>query len=173
MPEVCVAGCGDHQEQRLQRLRELLHQIHYSTNANLTVSEIVILVALGLLAWLNRKDKQWLPIIYSMFLILYITLLRRAPGYNENIQLHLKLWPNAGVWAGNLLNLILYIPFAWTSQKWKPNRKKIVAAAFMLSVCCEVLQYFTGRGMADVNDILFNTLGTAVGVWLAEMAKLY
>lgn len=154
-------------------MRELLHQIHYSTNANLTVSEIVILVALGLLAWLNRKDKQWLPIIYSMFLILYITLLRRAPGYNENIQLHLKLWPNAGVWAGNLLNLILYIPFAWTSQKWKPNRKKIVAAAFMLSVCCEVLQYFTGRGMADVNDILFNTLGAAVGVWLAEMAKLY
>ena len=49
----------------------------------------------------------------------------------------------------------------------------MVVAAFMLSVCCEVLQYFTGIGMADVNDILFNTLGAAVGVWLAEMAKLY
>ena len=102
-----------------------------------------------------------------MFLILYITLLRRAPGYNENIRLHLKLWPNAGVWAGNLLNLILYGPFGWTSQRWKANRKRIVIAAFVLSVCCEVLQYVTGRGMADVNDILFNTLGTAVGIWLA------
>ena len=29
------------------------------------------------------------------------------------------------------------------------------------------------RGMADVNDILFNTLGAVVVVWLAEMAKLY
>lgn len=149
-------------------MRELLHQIHYSTSANLTVPEIVILVALGLLAWLNHKDKRWLPTAYSVFLILYITLLRRAPGYNENARLFLKLWPNTGVWAGNLLNLILYVPFGWTSQRWKPNRKRIVIAAFMLSVCCEVHQYFTGRGMADVNDILFNTLGAAVGIWLAE-----
>ena len=149
-------------------MRELLHQIHYSTSANLTVTEIVILVVLGFLAWFNRKDKQWLPTAYSVFLILYITLLRRAPGYNENIRMHLKLWPNAGVWAGNLLNLILYIPFGWTSQRGKSNRKRIVAVAFMLSVCCEILQYFTGRGMADINDILFNTLGAAVGIWLAE-----
>lgn len=148
----------------------LLHQIHYSTSANLSISEAMLLVALGLLAWLNRKDKQWLPVVYSVFLILYITLLRRAPGYNENIRLHLKLWPNAGVWAGNLLNLILYVPFSWTSRRWKPNRKRIVVIAFILSVGCEVLQFATGRGMTDVNDILFNTLGAAVGVWLAEKA---
>ena len=96
----------------------LLHQIHYSTSANLSISEAMLLVALGLLAWLNRKDKQWLPVVYSVFLILYITLLRRAPGYNENIRLHLKLWPNAGVWAGNLLNLIqLDKPEMETKQK--------------------------------------------------------
>lgn len=149
-------------------MRELLHQIHYSTSANLSISECVILIALGLLAWLNRKEKSWLPTVYSVFLILYITLLRRAPGYNENIRLHLKLWSNAGVWAGNLLNLILYVPFGWTSQRWKPNRKKIAIAAFLLSVCCEVLQYFTGRGMTDVNDVLFNTLGAVVGICFSE-----
>lgn len=149
-------------------MRELLHQIHYSTSANLTGPEIAILAALGLLAWLNRKDKHWLPTAYSVFLILYITLLRRAPGYNESIRLHLKLWPNAGVWAGDFLNLILYVPFGWTSQRWKPNQKGIVVVAFLLSVCCEVLQYFTGRGMADVNDVLFNTMGSAAGVWLVE-----
>lgn len=149
-------------------MRELLYQIHYSTSANLTIPEIAILVAIGLLAWLNRKEKSWIPTAYSVFLIFYITLLRRALGYNENIRLHLKLWPNAGVWAGNLLNLILYIPFGWTSQRCKPNRKRIVVVSFILSLCCEVLQYFTGRGMADVNDMLFNTLGAAVGIWLAE-----
>ena len=146
----------------------LLHQIHYSASANLTIGECVILITLGVLAWLNRKEKSWLPTAYSVFLILYITFLRREPGYNENMRLHLKLWPNAGVWAGNFLNLILYIPFGWTSLKRKPNRKMIVVAAFLLSVCCEVLQHFTGRGLADVNDVLFNTLGTAVGIWLAE-----
>lgn len=103
-----------------------------------------------------------------MFFVFYITLLRRAPGYNENIRLHLKLWPNADVWAGNLLNLILYVPFGWTGQRWKTNRKRIVAVAFLLSVCCEELQYFTGRGMTDVNDVLFNTLGAVVGAWIAS-----
>lgn len=134
----------------------------------MSIGECAILIALWLLAWLSGKEKSWFPTAYSVFLILYIMLLRRALGYNEIIRLHLKLWPNAGVWAGNLLNLILCVPFGWTGQRWKPNRKRIVVAAFMLSVCCEVLQYFTGRGMADVNDILFNTLGAAVGIWLAE-----
>ena len=133
-------------------MREFVYQIHCSTSANLTVGEGIILIGLGLLAWLNRRDKKWFPTAYSVFLIFYITLLRRAPGYNENIRLH----------------LILYVPFGWTGQRWKMNRKRIIAAAFLLSVCCEELQYFTGRGMADVNDVLFNTLGAVVGAWIAS-----
>ena len=149
-------------------MREFVYQIHCSTSANLTVGEGFILIVLGLLAWFNRRDKKWFPTTYSVFLIFYITLLRRAPGYNENIRLHLKLWPNAGVWAGNLLNLILYVPFGWTCQRWKTDGRRIVAAAFLLSVCCEELQYFTGRGVADVNDVLFNTLGAMIGIWIAS-----
>ena len=149
-------------------MKELLRQIRSNAVSNLTAAECVVLVVLGLAALIMRKKKPWLQVIYSVFLILYITLLRRAPGYNESIKLHLKLWPNAGVWAGNFLNLFLYVPFGWTSQWLKQNKKKIIIAAFALSMCCELLQYFTGRGMADVNDILFNTLGAAAGVWLAR-----
>lgn len=146
----------------------ILHQLHKATSANLSIPEIILLLLLAIVAWHNRKDKQWFPPIYCVFLILYITLLRRAPGYNESIRLRLKLWPNAGVWAGNLLNLILYVPYGTTSWQWKREGKKIVVAGFALSVFCEVLQYLTGRGMADVNDVLFNTLGAAVGVWLVR-----
>ena len=66
-----------------------------------------------------------------------------------------------------MLNLILYVPYGATSWQRKREGKKIVFAGFALSMFCEVLQYLTGRGMADVNDVLFNTLGAAVGVWLA------
>ena len=149
-------------------MRELLSQIHYATSANLSFSEIVLLVLLGTIAWHGRKEHPGFPLVYSVFLILYITLLRRAPGYNESIRLRLKLWPNAGVWAGNLLNLLLYVPYGATSWQWKQEGRKIVAAGFTLSMFCEALQYLTGRGMADVNDVLFNTLGAAVGVWLAK-----
>ena len=149
-------------------MNKLLQEIHYCTISNLTVVECVELTAFGLLAWRIRKREWGCLVSCSTFLILYITLLRRAPGYNENVRLHLKLWPDAGIWAGNLLNLFLYVPFGWASQRWKSNRKKTVIAAFMLSLCCEVLQYFTGRGMADVNDVLFNTLGAEVGTWLLK-----
>lgn len=149
-------------------MRELLSQINYATSANLSLSELVLLVLLGTIAWHDRKEHPSFPLVYSVFLILYITLLRRAPGYNESIRLRLKLWPNAGVWAGNLLNLILYVPYGVTSWQWKRKEKKIVTVGLALSVACEVLQYLTRRGMADVNDVLFNTLGAAVGVWLAK-----
>lgn len=145
----------------------ILHQLHKTTSENLSIPEVILFLLLAFTTWHNRKEHPSLPPIYCVFLILYITLLRRAPGYNESIRLHLKLWPNAGVWAGNLLNLILYVPYGTTCWQWKQERKKIIVAGFALSVFCEVLQYLTGRGMADVNDVLFNTLGAAVGVWLA------
>ena len=149
-------------------MRELLSQIHYAISANLSLSGIILLALLGTIAWHNRKEHPSLPPVYCVFLILNITLLRRALGYNESVCLHLKLWPNAGVWAGNLLNLILYMPYGTTSWHWKRKGKKIVAIGFALSVFCEALQYLTGRGMADVNDVLFNTLGTLAGLCIAK-----
>lgn len=148
----------------------LLHQIHYSASLNMTPGELVFLAILGILAWKGRKKLSWLLLGYSVFLILYITILRRAPGYDENVRLHLKFLPNAGLWAGNLLNLILYIPFGYTAQKHLHGQKsKVVFGGLILSVCCEVVQYITVRGCADVNDILFNTLGAAVGAWLTAL----
>lgn len=94
--------------------------------------------------------------------------MRRAPGYNEEVQLRIKLWPNAGVWAGDFLNLLLYVPYGETSWQWKREGKKIVAIGFALSMFCEAMQYLTGRGMADVNDVLFNTLGAVAGVCIAK-----
>lgn len=149
-------------------MSSILYQIHKATSANLSLSEIILLTFIATVAWLNRRDKNWLPIFYCVFLILHITLLRRAPGYNESIRLRLKLWPNVGIWVGNLLNLVLYVPFGMASWCWKRDGKKIVAVGFGLSIFCELMQYLTGRGMADVNDVLFNTLGAAVGVWVAK-----
>lgn len=72
------------------------HQLHKATSANVSIPEIILLLLLARIAWHNRKDKQWLPVAYCVFLILYITLLRRVPGYNETIRLHLKLLLAAG-----------------------------------------------------------------------------
>ena len=88
-------------------LQELMHQLHYSTSLNLSGKEILFLVLLGVAVWLaGRKRKHILPGYYT-FMSLYITILRRAPGYDESIRWNLRFWPSAGIWAGNLLNILL------------------------------------------------------------------
>lgn len=149
-------------------LSNLLAQIHYSASLNMSGREAVFLLLLAGLAWMMGRKKPMVLCAYSIFLILYITLLRRAPGYNEQIHLHLRFWPEAGVWAGNLLNLFLYIPFGWSFVQWKRKSGvwQILLTGFVLSVFCEALQYVTGRGWADVNDVVFNVLGMDCGAWI-------
>lgn len=145
-----------------------VHQLHYATSANLTATEAAMLIVLGLLAVLTRKKFGWAPVVYATFLILYITLFRRAPGYKESILLPLRLYPSLGIWVGNLLNLILYIPFGWAVQGWRGKTQWVILSGLCLSVFCEAMQYLTVRGQADLNDVLFNTLGAAFSVWLSR-----
>lgn len=126
-------------------MSEFVHQLNYSTSANLTVAEAIVLMLLGLVAILTRQKWHGVLGAYSLFLILYITLLRRAPGYRESILLSLKLYPHVGIWVGNLLNLILYVPFGWAAQRWKRKPKALILAGLCLSVFCEVMQYLTIR----------------------------
>lgn len=147
----------------LQGLRE-------GISGNLSALEAAALLVLAVLAWLARKQFPMIPAIYSVFLVLYITLLRRAPGYDEEIRWHLAFWSVVGLWAGNLLNLALFVPLGWTAAGLTKRRAKgilfVVLFAFTLSLCCEIAQYLLGRGQADSNDIFFNTLGAAVGAAL-------
>lgn len=147
----------------LQGLRE-------GISGNLSALEAVALLVLAVLAWLTRRQFPILPVVYSVFLVLYITLLRRAPGYDEEIRWHLAFWSGVGLWAGNLLNLALFVPLGWTAAGLAKCRAKgilfVVLFAFTLSLCCEIAQYLLGRGQADSNDIFFNTLGAAVGAAL-------
>ena len=153
---------------------DVLHELQRSARMNLSAIEAILLVGVAGMAWRGRNKVLWLPVAYSAFLILYITLLRRSPGYDEHVRLQLQLLPNVGVLVGNLLNVVLYIPLGWTAAKWKrssdtQSRKQLVLFGAFFSTFCELTQYFTGRGWADINDVLFNTLGMAVGLLLGSV----
>ncbi len=81
---------------------------------------MVCLSILALLAWLCRKNHPIIPVIFSVFLILHITLLRRAPGYDETIKIHLRLLPNVGVWAD--INDIVFNTAGTVAGVWTAKR---------------------------------------------------
>lgn len=43
--------------------------------------------------------------------------------------------------------------------------------ALLFSVCVETIQYIGGYGLAEVDDVICNTLGAAIGFGLWKMIK--
>ena len=74
----------------------LLQGLREGISGNLSALEVAALLVLAALVWLARKRLPVLPAVYSVFLVLYITLLRRAPGYDEEIRWHLAFGPAPG-----------------------------------------------------------------------------
>ena len=151
------------------------HGLWDGINGNLSALEAAALLALAAFAYTVRKRLPALPVAYSVFLAVYITLLRRAPGYDEAIRWHLAVWLGAGLWAGNLLNFALFLPLGWTAASLTRRTLRgallVILCGCALSVCCETTQYLLARGQADINDILFNTLGTAAGMGLHRKTR--
>ena len=70
----------------------------------------------------------------------------------------------------SLLNILMMMPFGFGLPFISSFRmKKVVLAGFYLSIVIELLQFITGFlanttfRVADINDIIFNTLGVAIG----------
>lgn len=63
-------------------------------------------------------------------------------------------------------NLLVFIPFGvclpLIREEW--SFRKILGCGFLLSFLYESLQYILTIGMADVTDLIFNTLGVGVGL---------
>jgi len=73
----------------------------------------------------------------------------------------------------SLLNILLFVPFGLGLPfVTKLRLKKVITAGALFSVAIELLQLVTGLlahmtfRIADINDVIFNTLGTAVGYGL-------
>lgn len=113
----------------------------------------------------------------------FVTLLRSESGEFAARQWNLQLfraWREAyqrftlQIWLNVLLNIALFVPLGFLLPLLsKPFRKWYAAlgAGFGVSLLIELSQFFTGRGMCDVDDLFTNTLGAMLG-WCAAMFVL-
>jgi len=79
----------------------------------------------------------------------------------------------------SLLNILLFVPFGFGLPFAATVRmKQAVLAGALFSIGIELLQLFTGVvsgitfRVADVNDVLFNTLGATVGYALFRVMSI-
>ena len=76
------------------------------------------------------------------------------------------------IWLNPLLNTAMFMPFgALLPLLWRPFRRwyAALAAGLGLSLAVEIVQYAAALGLADVDDLFCNALGTMLGWCLCRM----
>jgi glycopeptide antibiotics resistance protein len=70
-------------------------------------------------------------------------------------------------------NIIMFIPFGFLIPFFsKKSSCSIVAMGCFLSIAIELIQYFTALGRLDIDDVILNTAGTAIGCLLNYLCSL-
>ncbi len=129
-----------------------------------------------LLYFMERSRKQrgvkgyflyWLFLIYIV-VVLIQAFFSREPGSRTGIDIHLfETWANdPQSHAYFIENILMCMPLGiflpLLSNKFRLFRRTI-PTGFLFSVCIELLQLLTQRGYCQLDDIVTNTVGTAVG----------
>ena len=81
--------------------------------------------------------------------------------------------PNHKFWFMQIfLNVLLFVPFGVLLPcVARPFRNPVatVFAGFLFSSFIEIMQYITGRGLTEVDDVITNTMGAAAGFFIFAM----
>ena len=147
------------------------------------IEAILVVICLSILIWgfLNifASSKEWRNgnsiILYIVIgMILYATILTRTPGGSEAI-----LTPFASLTAARqqpelyremLMNVFLFFPLGLTLSNALPRRwhrwgriALTTLVGCILSAGIEYIQYRYALGMAEMDDVICNTLGAFIG----------
>lgn len=163
-----------------------------------SLSNVIWLMMIAVILWAligyatrkNKKaEKYWRYInmalcISSCFLIIKMTLLGRTVGERTLILMPFYTFTtmsyNNEALRTLLMNVILFLPLGLTLPYVKKEKKShkwihCILLGCVLSIGVELLQYCFALGQAEMDDVICNTLGCALGVtadMMAEMASL-
>lgn len=136
----------------------------------LAYNKIYFIIVSGIILWtilwscFRRNRKFWiifnviicLPVLY---LVLRYTVLYRTPSDDHQFMVFAPF--NSEFYRELLMNVLLFYPLGLTLTVLIGPRSILVA--FILSFGIESWQYIAGTGVAQVSDVLMNTIGCAIG----------
>ena len=69
-------------------------------------------------------------------------------------------------------NIIWFVPFGFLLKKLtRLTTAKIIFFGFLLSLFIEVMQFIFGMGVSEIDDLLLNTLGAAIGAAAGNLKR--
>lgn len=118
---------------------------------------------------LSRKGNICLLVLYLLFII-FMTLMEREEGdMRANLEI---LWSYKDFLSSQsmrmeiLNNIWLFVPLGGILYNLSGEPKSLIIP-ILLSVIIEVTQYFTGLGLAEIDDVISNGIGGLIGSCLS------
>ena len=125
--------------------------------------------------------KKQIPILLFFaycFLLLWMTIISRRPSDHRVFKWQL-LWSYRAWIAGesygktesiqNINNVLVFVPFGFLfpKKRWKA----VFIAALIFSAFIEIIQFAFALGWCEIDDVICNVLGAAIGFGLWKMIK--
>ena len=156
----------------------------------LDISTILIAIPILLLVWsvIGAAFYKYMRIIgaalavIAVGAILYVTVLTRSESGAGADFIPFSSFERAKIqpeiYRSMLMNVFLFVPLglSLTFVFGGGTGKRILLTIFvglLLSVSIEAIQYFAHLGMAETDDIICNTVGTAIGSCAYLLALLW
>lgn len=127
----------------------------------------VILLSIAVIVMSAMVSRRWNVILICLcvFVIVYLTLLFRGTEGTKNTELlgyYKRIFESSEARADIIKNIWLFIPLGAALYQLCPQ-KRIILAAVVLSILIELIQYYTGKGYCELDDIISNSLGGGIG----------
>ncbi|MCD8154309.1 MAG: VanZ family protein [Clostridiales bacterium] len=157
-----------------------MEQAYSILHNHLTIPYWLSLLALFLFVfavWKVVAKKKWTQsflislFVTYIFFILLITLIARTPADARKAEL-IPFWSWYEVIVNHStslaveigLNVVLFVPVGILSRLQNIGVKRVLLFSLCLSLCIEVTQYFTCRGLCEIfDDVIHNTVGACIG----------
>ncbi len=126
-----------------------------------------------------KKRLRWFFFIAYVLFLLWLTILSRQPRTGVRVFKWELLWAYRAWIAGesfgktesiqNINNILVFIPFGvlFPGKRWK----WLLLTAVLLSAVIEAVQYALNLGWCEIDDVICNVLGAAIGFGLWKMIK--
>ena len=145
----------------------------------------LVVVVLGIITglYLTRKDfssfvrnSLFSLLIGYVFFVLCVTILFRESSGDLKYYVY-PFWSydvlNYKIIAQLILNVLLFVPLGFLLGATMKGTKWIlpIKIGCLLSVMIEETQLFTTRGVCNIDDVIHNTLGCAIGYGIYKLCN--
>ncbi|MCR5419487.1 MAG: VanZ family protein [Lachnospiraceae bacterium] len=163
----------DGQAVYLDREGKPIFRLDNLLGSNPRVVLIVAVIILVAALFLKGRLRTALTVFYFLF-ILYMTLWHRETGDARGefvlFWSYRKFFFDPSMRQSIINNIWLFVPFG--ALLYKKGSKRFIIP-ILLSVAIESIQYFTGVGLCELDDVFSNGLGGLIGYGVVSCFKPY